>query len=105
MTDILEFNRNGAIRSIGDSKARNDIAPNFTTTIDYEMNDLVMYDGQLYKFIADHSAGMWDINSVTTTSIKNELINMQSNWTVSTIDLVDGVSVLKPNEIYFYYGA
>ena len=74
MTDIVKFNRNGAEKAIGDSKARQSIANEFNTSTNYSINDLVIYDGLLYKFIADHNAGAWDSSQVELATISEAMV-------------------------------
>ena len=130
MTDITKFNRNGAIRDIGDAKSRANFSDSFTTTISYSTGDLIIHDGSLYKFIQDHSAGEWDLEDVEQTTIKNELNNLgdlatlnsinysdnyitnkpllggievRPNYIISNNDLEDGVTSITSGILYFYY--
>lgn len=48
------------------------IAPIFDTTEDYTAGDICNYQGQLYRFTADHAAGAWtgsDVETVTLAEI------------------------------------
>ena len=39
-------------------------ARNFSTATAYSIDDLVLYNGKLYQFIQNHSAGAWDPDDV-----------------------------------------
>lgn len=41
----------------------------FDSTKNYKAGDMVMYDGLLYKFTEDHTAGEWDASQVEESSI------------------------------------
>lgn len=45
----------------------------FSASVDYVTGDVVLHDGLLYKFIADHSAGAWDDEDVEQTNIVNQV--------------------------------
>lgn len=49
------------------------IADEFSTSKDYAIDDLVIYQGVLYRFIEAHSAGAWNSNHVTACSIAQVL--------------------------------
>ena len=85
--DIIKFNRNGSERYIGDSKARNSIAEEFNTITSYSTNDLISYNGSLYKFTSDHESGIWDNNEVIQTSIANEIKDVNFKCVASTTSL------------------
>lgn len=51
-----------------------DIAPVFSTATAYTTGQLVMYEGQLYKFTADHAAGAWSTLDTTTTTVAAEIV-------------------------------
>lgn len=52
---------------------RTDIAPDFSTEEDYAEDDVVYYNGILYKFTTDHTAGAWDSSEVEETTIAENL--------------------------------
>jgi hypothetical protein len=58
--------------------SQSDIAPTFSDATAYTAGDVVYYEGSLYRFTADHSAGAWDSADVEPVTVD---------------DLVDG---LKP---------
>lgn len=50
----------------------NVIAPIFTTDNNYNINDIVLYNGNLYRFISQHTAGVWNETEVTQTNAISE---------------------------------
>lgn len=53
-----------------------DIAPAFSTTVDYRVNHYVMYNGKVYRFKRDHPAGAWvsgDVEAATAASAWRDL--------------------------------
>ena len=48
-------------------------AASFLTTANYSAGDLVLYDGKLYVFTSNHSAGAWDDSDVATYDNLTEL--------------------------------
>lgn len=50
-------------------KLQNDIAPAFSAASAYSSGDKVMYEGQLYEFSADKTAGAWDSTKVTAINV------------------------------------
>lgn len=54
---------------------KNDIAPAFDTDSAYTKNDLVYYNGELYQFTADHSAGAW----IGTDASKKDISSIIKN--------------------------
>lgn len=44
----------------------------FSTGMDYSIGDVVLYDGVLFRFKADHAKGEWDYNEVEEWSEKKE---------------------------------
>lgn len=44
----------------------------FSTGMDYAIGDVVLYDGVLFRFKADHAKGAWDYNEVEEWSEKKE---------------------------------
>lgn len=45
------------------------IANTFSTSVAYETGDVVIYQGALYKFKADHAAGAWDATEVDAKTV------------------------------------
>ena len=56
------------------SYIENMIAGAFSTSVAYETGDVVIYEGALYKFKADHAAGAWDASEVDEKTVA-ELIS------------------------------
>ena len=48
------------------------IAPSFSTSTSYAVNNFVFYNGNLYKCTTAHSAGAWNANHFTQTTIGAE---------------------------------
>ena len=40
------------------------VARDFSTTVNYSIGDICLYDGILYEFISSHSAGAWNFAHV-----------------------------------------
>ena len=51
------------------SYIENMIAGAFSTSVAYEIGDVVIYEGALYKFKADHAAGAWDATEVDAKTV------------------------------------
>ena len=75
MADISRNSRNGVYRNFADAKARANIASEFSASTSYAVGDLVIYDGYLYKFTSDHSAGEWVGTDAVQITICGELKN------------------------------
>ena len=56
-----------------------DLAPTFDTTASYVIGNYVNYNGDIYKFTANHTAGAWIGSDVTKIVIADELNKLQ--WT------------------------
>lgn len=55
-----------------------DIAPAFSEDVTYSAGTLVYYEGNLYKYTEDHTAGAWDSSEVTPTSAAAEFVELKS---------------------------
>lgn len=51
--------------------SQSDIAPTFSDATAYTAGDVVYYEGSLYRFTADHSAGAWDSADVESVTVDN----------------------------------
>lgn len=49
------------------------IAENFSDSKSYITGELIIYDGVLYRFTADHASGAWNSSEAVMTTIKAEL--------------------------------
>lgn len=83
----------------------------FSETASYEVGDYCIYQDVLYKFIAEKSAGAWDVNAVSKTTIDAELksllnqINTLNNGIFRDIRLaVKQVSTNSNTKIKIQYG-
>ena len=66
MADIFQIvENNSSPKYIGDSKARANIAEQFSTSKAYSKGDIVLYDGNLYEFTTAHSVGSWNNSQVS----------------------------------------
>lgn len=54
------------------------IAPVFNTATAYSKGDMVNYNGDLYVFTANHSAGAWTGSDVVQTKVSSELSSLKS---------------------------
>lgn len=60
------------------------IAPVFNTATAYSKDDMVNYNGDLYVFTANHSAGAWTGSDVVQTKVSSELSSLKSGLTNAT---------------------
>lgn len=63
------------------------IAAEFDATVPYTTGDLVVYEGNLYKFTADHAAGAWSTSDVAATTVDDliDAVNARIDGAVSNI--------------------
>lgn len=63
------------------------IAAEFDATTPYTTGDLVVYEGALYKFTADHAAGAWSSADVAATTVDDliDAVNARIDGAVSNI--------------------
>ena len=63
------------------------IAAEFDATAPYTTGDLVVYEGALYKFTADHAAGAWSSSDVAATTVDDliDAVNSRIDTAVSNI--------------------
>lgn len=47
------------------------IGEEFSESSDYAVDDIVTYEGKLYKFTSAHSAGSWDSTEVTQVTVSD----------------------------------
>lgn len=55
------------------------IADEFSTSVDYAVGDLVIYDKTLYKFTSAHFAGAWDPSDVTDDVTVDSELKLKQN--------------------------
>lgn len=53
------------------------IAPEFSASTAYEAGETVMYNGSLYKFTSNHSAGAWDDNDAEPATVSSLIDNAE----------------------------
>lgn len=74
--DELEKNSGGG--GSADSAKRSDIATEFSTETNYTAGNFVYYEGKLYQFNADHSAGAWDPTDVVESNVTDQIVSNAS---------------------------
>ena len=52
--------------------------PAFSTVVDYAVREVVYYDNELWKFIADHTAGDWDESEVEVYSVSDLVADLKA---------------------------
>ena len=60
------------------------IAPSFSTSTSYVVDDMVFYEGNLYTFTTAHSAGAWNANDVVQVTVGEELTDLKES--VDTVE-------------------
>lgn len=61
-----------------DSAKRSDIATEFSAETSYTAGNFVYYEGKLYQFNADHSAGAWDPTDVVEANVTDQIVSNAS---------------------------
>ena len=69
------------------------ITGTFDASTAYSTGDVVIYDGALYKFTADHAAGAWDASEVDETTVV-ELISAAEPDALTTAQVNDLIALL-----------
>lgn len=69
---IKALEENGGGGSTGSAK-RSDIASEFSTETSYTAGTYVYYEGTLYIFNVDHTAGEWDATDVAEANVTDEV--------------------------------
>ena len=70
-----------------------DSIPDFDEEDDYEEDDYVMHNGQMYKFLSEKQAGAWDSSLVSPTDIYSELVAMRNGeFEIVTVTVSDGAT-------------
>ena len=78
---------NGDGYKLEDSALRDSVAEEFDSTKAYNTNDYVLYEGQLYKFKADKTAGAWDSTKVDATTVVAEMVDGADASKADKVDL------------------
>lgn len=55
------------------------LAEPFSTSENYSIGDYVIYNGVLYKFTSNHTAGAWNASDVTQTTAMEDISNIANN--------------------------
>lgn len=92
VTPNYKFDVNGNFVDVNDiynaiSEVSDMITGEFNTTTAYQVGQVVVYDGHLYKFDTSHAAGAWDDTEVTETTVIELMGAIDSNLK-ATIDSV-----------------
>lgn len=98
--DELEKNSGGG--GSADSAKRSDIATEFSTETSYTAGNFVYYEGKLYQFNADHSAGAWDPTDVVEANVTDQVVSNASaiaGLTASEVDYVNTTSGLTATDV------
>lgn len=66
------------------------IAPSFDATVNYAVDDMVFYEGNLYTFTTAHSAGAWNANDVVQVTVGGEIADLKES--VDTVE--DNISAI-----------
>lgn len=61
--------------------------PEFSDTVSYSVNSIVVYNGVLYKFTSAHSAGPWNPLEVEPTSLVKEYLVMADSTDKETVQI------------------
>lgn len=81
-----------------------DIATEFSDLTNYSAGDLVYYDGALYEFQTDHTAGVWDTSEVIQKDISDVVSTLNGN--LSSIRKFGWFDVTVPSGVTSYnYGS
>ena len=64
------------------------LAPVFSSSTSYEAGRYVTYDGNLYKFLRDHS-GAWDADDVSTTTLGTAIYQETQNRTTAITNAIN----------------
>lgn len=92
VTPNYKFDVNGNFVDVNDiyntiKEVSDMITGEFNTTTAYQVGQVVVYDGHLYKFDTSHAAGAWDSSEVTETTVIELMGAIDSNLK-ATIDSV-----------------
>lgn len=80
------------VADLNDSKANKvDIATEFSDLTNYNAGDLVYYEGVLYEFQVDHTAGSWETSEVIQKDLSDIITTLKSGLIGVNYPLVDSV--------------
>jgi hypothetical protein len=89
----------GAIGTVSQAKAaKSDIAPTFSDLTNYFKNDLVYYNGDLYEFQYDHTAGPWETSEVIQKDLSDIISGLGGG---GGAEVVYSSSVTSPSMTYY----
>ena len=96
--NVLARFENGHIRTKNFDSSKNnanigiDDVPVFNQEEDYDVGDVVMYDGLMYKFTSAHEAGEWDDTQVEQTNVMQGAtypVDVQDSENIADLDVTD----------------
>lgn len=95
--NILEIARKvQKLESVGgesaDTAKMSDIATEFSATTNYTAGCFVYYEGKLYQFNTDHSAGAWDPTDVVEANVTDQVVSNKAAIEAmdDRVDALDG---------------
>lgn len=71
------------------------IGENFSEQVSYSAGDYVIRKNTLYKFTSDHSAGAWNENHVTATTVTAELEEQNKDNPILLLDTTEVTTTFK----------
>lgn len=87
MTDIFQIvENNGTPKDIGDSKARADIAENFSTNKEYSVGSYCLYEGVLYRFTTTHT-GSWNSSHVVSVNLADDKVSKSGDTMTNILSI------------------
>ena len=90
----LKTSVTGLTEDVGDldsTKAnKTDIATEFSDLTNYNAGDLVYYEGALYEFQADHTAGSWETSEVIQKDLSDIVNTLKSGLNELTANKLNG---------------
>lgn len=90
-TDISDLNVNTGISEY----------PTFDTAVDYAVGDVVVYEGRLKRFIADHAQGEWIGTDVEKWSERKEREEEKEKQKIAS-SRYPAYNILDPNKVEFF---
>lgn len=87
--DRAEASANQAAQTVGGMVQKSNIASTFSDGIPYSAGDYAYYQGNLYRFTADHAAGAWTGADAVAAVIGNDVSGLKSAFENAGLNLVD----------------
>lgn len=80
----------GTEYKIQDTDTRGMIADNFSASSAYSAGDYVIYNDILYRFSADHAAGVWTGTDVSAVQLAEDVTDLKSAFNELGLSVVNG---------------